>query len=307
MNGPLKIMPSTPTIQLRCVIASLLALLLTAACAAAPRHAADRVFLSGAVYTVDARQSWAQAVAIRAGEIIYVGGDAGARPFIGADTVVTDLRGRMLLPGFHDGHAHVLAAGMALSACDLEDQRDHEWIRQRLAQCGKIEGGAPDDWVVGAHWALAAFAGGSPPKQWLDDAFAGRPAYFVDSFAHSAWVNMHALELAGIDATTPNPPNGVIERDPGSGAATGILRDAAMDLVARLLPEPTPEARAAGLAAGLQRVNAAGITAYIEPGLGRESIAPYVAADRSGTLTARVLASLSPLDWDAGRFGPEIF
>ena len=99
------------TNEFRRVLAPLLALLINAACASTPRQLADRVFVNGAVYTVDAQQSWAQAVAIADGEIIYVGDDAGARPFIGADTEVVDLHGRMMSPGFHDGHAHVLAGG----------------------------------------------------------------------------------------------------------------------------------------------------------------------------------------------------
>ncbi len=276
-------------------------------CDSSPQTAADRVFLNGAVYTVDADRSWANAVAIHDGGIVYVGNDAGARRLIGADTAVIDLNGRMLLPGFHDGHAHVIASGMALSECDLEDNRDQEWIKARLTECAASGRYEPGDWVIGVHWALAAFAGGSPPKEWLDEIFNGRPAYFVDSFSHSAWVSSRALEIAGIHAGTANPPNGVIEREPVMGRATGILRDAAMQLVSRHLPKPTEAELAEGLAAGLQRANAFGLTAFIEPGLGRESIAPYVAADRSNKLTARVLVSLSPLDWEAGRFGPEIF
>ncbi|MBK9664825.1 MAG: amidohydrolase [Gammaproteobacteria bacterium] len=290
------------------MLATVLLALLPAGCVGMPQQpAADRVFLNGAVYTVNPAQPWAEAVAIRAGAIVYVGDDAGAQSLIDTRTVVSDLRGRMLLPGFHDGHAHVLAGGMSLSSCDLEDRRDHEWIRARLAQCSHSDRFAADGWITGAHWALAAFADGSPPKAWLDESFGSRPAYFVDSFSHSAWVNTRALELAGIDRDTPNPPHGVIERDPLSGQATGVLRDAAMELVARHVPEPGAAELAASVAAGVQQANSFGITAFVEPGLTREYLAPYVNADRAGTLNARVTASLSPIGWDSGRFGPEIF
>jgi hypothetical protein len=280
---------------------------LLAAGAAATGPAADRVFLHGGVYTVDAHRPWAEAVAIRDGAIVYVGDDAGARAHIGAGTQVTDLTGRMLLPGFHDGHAHVLPAGMSLNECDLEDRRELDWIRGRLDECMRKHGYGPDEWVVGAHWALAAFANGVPPKQWLDEAFAGRPAYFVDSFGHSAWVSSRALELAGIDAATPNPPNGIIERDPATGAANGTLRDGAMDLVSRLMPKPDAARLREGLAAGLARVNALGITAYVEPGMSAETIAAYVEADRAGRLSARVLASLSPIAWESSTFSAGLF
>ncbi|MCI0516819.1 MAG: amidohydrolase [Woeseiaceae bacterium] len=285
----------------------LLAGLLAAACDTAPPLPADRVYLNGAVYIFDDEHRKVEALAIRDGVVVFAGSSTAAARFIDDRTEVTDLRQRMLMPGFHDAHAHVIAAGLAKAGCNLEDERDHDLIREILEACAGSGDVGPDEWVRGSRWPLAAFADGRPPIQWLDEIFGGRPAYFVDSFAHSAWVSSRALQIAGIDRNTPDPANGVIERDTQTGVPVGVLRDSAMDLVARHLPEPTAAELAAALKAALGDVRHYGITAYIEPGLSEPYLLAYRDADQSGKLTARVLASLSPLAWDAGRFGDEIF
>ncbi len=273
-----------------------------------PRPAgADRVFVSGAVYTADESHSWAEAVAINGGEIVFVGSDEDAEAFIGANTNVVDLDGKMLMPGFHDGHSHIRYGGTATFGCDLQDEQDLSKIRSLLVEClGTREYGA-DEWVLGGRWSLAAFQDGSPSKAMLDEIFGERPAYFSDAFGHNAWVSSRALEIAGIDSSTPDPPQGVIVRDPVTGKPTGTLRDAAMGLVEDLIPESTKEQRYEGLLTGLKQANSFGITAYIEPGVSEDSISLFTDAARRGDLTARVLASLSPIDESPGKFGPEIF
>jgi predicted amidohydrolase YtcJ len=268
---------------------------------------ADRVFVGGAVYTADEDHSWAEAVAVDDGEIVFVGSDEAARAFIGAQTTVVDLDGKMLMPGFHDGHAHVRYGGSAAWGCDLQREQDLSKIRSLLVECaGSREYGA-DEWVLGGGWPLAAFPDGSPSAAMLDEIFGQRPAIFSDAFGHNAWASSRALEIAGIDSKTPDPPQGVIVRDPVTGEPTGTLRDSAMALVYGLVPEATEEQRYKGLLAGLRQANAFGITAYIEPGVSEENMALYSAADRRGDLTARVLASLSPIDELPDRFGPEVF
>lgn len=272
-----------------------------------PGDGADLVFLNGAVYTMDPARPRVSAVAVRDGAIVYAGDDAGARALAGAATEIIDLGGRMLLPGFHDTHAHVLAGGTSLADCNLGDVRDGERILALLPGCLAEHAYAEDQWVIGARWALAAFPDGNPRKEWLDAVFGERPAYFVDSFAHTAWVSSKALEIAGIDALTPDPPQGVIERDAATGEPTGTLRDAAMELVARHIPPPTPEAMEKGLDLGLQEANRFGITAFIEPGLDQSQIDLYRRRDEAGRLSARVLASLSPISWHAGQAGEGLF
>lgn len=280
---------------------------LLTACSKPTAPGADTVFRGGAVYTVDDDQSWAGAVAITGGEIVFVGSDDDVAPFIGTNTEVIDLDGKMLMPSFHDGHSHVRAGGTSLLGCSLHDAADVSAIRNRLAECASTSEYGPDEWVIGGGWPLAAFPDAAPPAAMLDEIFGSRPVVFSDAFGHNAWLSSRALELAGIDATTPDPPQGVIVRDPETGEASGTLRDAAMMLVAEALPAENDEDRYAALLAGLKEANRFGITAYIDPGVTEGDLADYQAAESRGELTARVVASLSPIGALANKFGPEIF
>lgn len=285
-----------------------LVLLVTALVAGCDTPApADRVYLNGAIYTMNPAQPQASAIAVLDGAIVYVGDDETARRHTDRETRVIDLDGRMMLPGFHDTHAHVLAGGSSMSDCNLDDIRDGDRIRELLHECLATHRYGEDEWVIGARWALAAFPDGNPRREWLDEVFGERPAYFVDSFAHTAWVSSKALEIAGIDADTPNPPQGVIERDPETGEATGTLRDGAMELVAEHVPPATDDVLAEGLGRGLGEASRVGITAYIEPGLDERQARLYAAFDKEKKLTARVQGSLSPLSWHAGQAGDKLF
>lgn len=280
---------------------------LVCACGGDAAPVADRVFVNGGVYTADERRSWAEAVAIRDGAIVFVGKNDEVKAHIGESTVVIDLTGKMLLPGFHDGHAHILDGGSTLNSCNLQNTEDVHEIRELLISCRDSRNYGPDEWVIGAQWPISAFGPEGPSRLLLDEIFTGRPAVFVDSFAHNSWVSTRALELAGIDNDTPDPPGGIIVRDPVSGMATGTLRESAMALVADIIPPATAEEQAADLAAGLAEAARFGITAFIEPGIKASELDPYLVADRNGTLSARVLASLSPIGLTIGAFGSEVY
>ncbi|MCZ6652336.1 MAG: amidohydrolase [Planctomycetota bacterium] len=277
------------------------------ACSEPQSRAADRVFLNGAVYTVDEDRSWAEAIAISDGEIVFVGSDVDAKAFIGMNTDVVDLEGKMLMPGFHDGHTHVQYGGPASSGCDLQGEQDLSKIRNLLVGCLDSREYGADEWVIGGGWPLVAFRDGNPTATMLDEIFGERPAFFMDAFGHNAWVSSRALEIAGIDESTPDPPHGVIVRDAVTGKATGSLRESAMILVESLLPKATEEQRYETLMTGLEQANTFGITAYIEPGATEDNIALYKTLESNGDLTARVLASLSPIAALPDSVGPELF
>src|SRR5215469_5144284 len=109
---------------------------LTASAAAAPQPFADQVYENGYLYTVDANDSVRSALAVRAGVIVFVGDDAGARPFIGPHTEVADLHGRMMMPGLVDGHMHPMAGGYSLLGCDLKYERlTEQQVLERIQRC----------------------------------------------------------------------------------------------------------------------------------------------------------------------------
>lgn len=269
-------------------------------------QAADLVLKGGAVYTVDAARSWAQAVAVRAGRIVYVGSDAGAARFVGPGTQVVALGGRMLIPGFQDAHVHPVSGGIELTQCNLNDLETRQAVLDKIKECAKDRS---KPWLVGGGWLLPLFPGGAPTREALDALVPDRPAYLSASDGHTAWVNSKALDLAKVTARTPDPPNGRIERDAKTGEPSGTLRESAADLVEQLLPEPTAAESAEGLRRALAYFNRLGITAVQEASAGtgaegggaRATLSTYRDAERRGELTVRVVAALGT---DTAR-GPE--
>ncbi len=258
---------------------------------------AELILDRASVYTLDKSQPWAEAVAIAQGKIVYVGASPGVAKFRGKNTNVIDLAGKMVLPGFHDSHVHLVTGGIELEQCNLNGLATREEI---LAQIRDYAVAHPEkSWIVGGGWDLPVFPEANPTKEDLDGVVRDRPAYLSAADGHSAWVNSRALEIAGVSPATPDPENGRIERIPGSSEPSGTLRESAMRLVGRFVPESTIEEYESGLRAGLALANRFGITSIIEASADDSILRAYEAADRSGRLTVRVLASIH-VDTDKG-------
>jgi predicted amidohydrolase YtcJ len=272
---------------------------------------ADLVLTGGAVYTVDTARSWAQAVAISGGRIAAVGTDAEMRPHVGPRTEVVNLRGRMVLPGFQDAHVHASGGGLERGQCDLTGVHTREGYLAAIRGYADRNPGAP--WIVGAGWGMDVFPGGVPSKDDLDGVVPDRPVFLSNRDHHGVWVNSRALELAGVDAATPDPPDGRIERT-ASGSPQGTLHEGAMDLVRRVAPAVALDEQVAGILEGQRYLHSLGITAWQEAIVGEYAVVPdcfdaYREADGRGLLTARVTgalwwrraAGLSQLDFLAER------
>lgn len=278
----------------------LFALALAGASAPAGRafERSDLVLDGAAVYTMDAARSWAEAVAVRGGRIVFVGASKGAQAWIGPGTRVLRLEGRMVLPGFHDAHVHPISGGIELAQCDLNNLATAQAVIDKVRRCAASL--PRDAWVVGGGYGLPVFPGGLARKEMLDEVTAGRPAYLTSADGHSAWVNSRALAIGGVSARTPDPPNGRIERDE-RGEPVGTLREAAMGLVGRHVPPPTAKLRLQGLRLALARLNGFGVTAVQEASASREYLETYRKAEAAGALTVRVTAALRTDD----QRGPE--
>ncbi len=257
---------------------------LASACASAP---ADLVLVDATVYTgVD--DQFAQALAVRGGGIVAVGSNDDVLRHVGPDTPVVSLPGAMIVPGFVDAHVHPVTGGVELGQCDLNDARTREALAATIHRCDETQTGA---WLRGGGWDLTLFDDAHPRATDLDALVGDRPAYLGAADSHSAWVNTAALRAAGIDATTPDPPGGRIERGP-DGAPTGTLREAAMALVERELPATTAAEREVGLRRALAMAHGFGVTALHEANATPEVLAAYVALAQRGELTARVVVAL---------------
>jgi predicted amidohydrolase YtcJ len=251
---------------------------------------ADLILRHGAVYTMDAARSWVQSVAVSNGRIIYAGPDAGAAGLVGPSTKIIDLGGRMVLPGFHDSHVHLMEGGVGMSLCNLKDVATPQEV---LAEIRKYAAAHPSQpWVTGAGWDLPVFPGGIPRKEQLDEAVSDRPAYMESADGHSGWANSKALALAGITKDTSDPAGGRIERDPDSKQPTGTLRESARELVTSKIPPATASENAAGLKRAVEFANSLGIVSVQEADASDEILNAYWALDTQGQLAVKAVAAL---------------
>ena len=234
-------------------------------------------------------------VRVRAGRITGVGPDpeTGSLGPLGSAEPV-DLAGGTLLPGFIDAHAHPVFAGHQLRRCDLSDASTEPAYLEIIARYAREH---PDEeWITGGGWELPAFPGGIPARQPLDAVVPDRPVYLPNCDGHGAWVNSRALRLAGIDARTPDPPDGRIERE-ASGEPAGMLQEGAMALVSRLLPEVTDEDNYAALLTAQAYLLSLGITGWQDAIIGRmpgevDATGAYLRAARAATLRVNVVGAM---------------
>ncbi len=227
------------------------------------QKSADIILIAPA-YTMDPDRPWADAVVIKGNGIIFVGDKKDALTYQNSATRLIERSDGMVLPGFIDSHVHLVAGGIEMSDCRLYDLETPAEIFQTLRDF--IDVHPDDEWIRGGGWDLPIFPDGNPRKEWLDEISPDKPVFLVSADAHTAWVNSKALALAGINAQTPDPLNGRIERDPNSREPSGVLREDAMGLVEPFLPLYTKDQIVAGLQFAVEEANRFGITAILDAG-----------------------------------------
>src|SRR5688572_3347976 len=250
--------------------------------------APDTILLNGRIYTVDPGRPWAQALATRNGVIIAVGRTDEITALRGSATKVVDLAGDTVMPGLHDVHVHPLFAGLREQECSIPQgsklERIQSLVRACVAKAGK---GA---WIYGGQWDASAI-GQMPHRSMLDSVSRENPLLLYDTSGHSSLANSEALRLAAITKDTPDPEGGIIERD-GAGNPTGLLREAAIDLVRSHVPPPTAEQVRGALKWSLDTMLAQGITSFTEASLGfaagaQPELDAYAALADAGVLKQR--------------------
>ncbi len=240
------------------------------------------------MFTSDPDALWAEALVVDGDRIAYVGDSAGARDAAGADAEVIDLAGGVAMPGFVDGHAHLLMTGAALLKAQLRTADSLDEIRRRLVEWRAANPDAPR--VLGISWQFGALPNATPHRDMLDDLFPDVPVYLDANDLHSSWVNSAALRELGITDDTPDPIGGEIVRDPATGEATGHLQEnATVEMVWPLLTRVSDSARDAHLAATLQAYNETGVTTSVDMALEGSALAAMRRAEEGGTLTVRVM------------------
>jgi predicted amidohydrolase YtcJ len=264
--------------------------LIACAAAAAPtaqRGSADLVLINGRILTVDAKDSEAEGLAVSAGKIMAVGSSREISALAGPHTRVLNLKGRTATPGLIDSHAHISSGGLrTLLWVDLSDAHSVTEIVKRVAARAAVL--KPGEWVLGHGWDEGklselryVYAAD------LDVVTPGNPVWLEHTTGHYGVANSVALKLAGITASTSDPPAGTIDRDV-KGQPTGVLKEAALNLVDRLIPAPTPEQRETAILHMVEALHREGMTAFKDPDIGADDWAAYQSLAAAGRLDERV-------------------
>jgi len=254
---------------------------------------ADFVFRNGAVYTVNDASPWARAVAVKGKHIVYVGDEAGVQSFIAPKTRVVDLAGKMLMPGFVEGHIHPLVGSTLARGVDLQFDTKEEILGALRAYRDKV---GKVGTVRGFGWRYLAFPSTGPRKEDLDALWPDVPVILFAIDGHCAWVNSQALALAGVTRDTKDPVPGFsyFERDPATGEPTGYLVEVPVIVQVNNAVEPfSPDYVATSLAEWLPKASAAGITTVFDAGMQvvseLEGYGIYSSLEQAGKLPIRVV------------------
>ena len=224
-------------------------------CSRKQNDKADKIYFNARIWTGDSSNAWADAMAIRGNEILYVGKDY--QPFKESTTEVIDLGGKLVLPGFIDNHTHFLSGGYNLSSVDLRKAKTkQEFISILKDFCNQR---SDNRWVMGGDWDHEAWGGELPSRNWIDSVSGNHPVLVSRYDGHMALANSKALELAGVDRNTKVPAGGEMKRDAG-GEYTGVLKDAAMDLVFKIIPDPSEKELDEYLKAAMKHAFENGVT-----------------------------------------------
>ncbi|MFM8273796.1 MAG: amidohydrolase, partial [Gemmata sp.] len=259
---------------------------------AEPAVAADLIVHNGKVWTGDPEHPEAQAVAVWRDRILKVGTDSEAKALAGAKTKLVDLKGQRLVPGFYDSHLHFLGGGLSLSRVDLKDAKDEAEFGKRLQAFDTAT--SRGRWVLGGLWDHdRTFKGELPTAALLDRYVRERPVFIRRYDGHMGVANSAALKLAGITGDTTDVPGGVIYRLADGKTPSGVLKDNAMALVEKFIPEPDEEEIREAVIAAQKALAENGITSAQDmggtgPDTRRKLFRVYQQLARDGKLSCRL-------------------
>lgn len=250
----------------------------------------DLILLNGKIWTADGAATFAEAVAITGNTISAVGNSTDIKKLAGDSTRVVDLNGKLVTPGFNDAHIHFLSGSLGLAEVELTETTS---MAEVLAYIKKYAADFPDrKWITGRGWQYTMFPGGLPAKEMLDSIVSDRPIFIRAYDGHSAWANSKALEIAGIDRSTKFNGFGELVRD-GSGEPTGALKEGAMRLVGKLVPQKTREENLEALRLGMKLAAQMGITSIQNANGNLDETSLYEELLKSNELSLRVSVAFS--------------
>lgn len=255
--------------------------------ASATAQTADLVITGARIYTLNPAKPLASAIAIKDGRVLFAGEDVSSH--VGPGTRRIDARGATIIPGFIDSHVHMEGLGDLLEVLDLRNVRSVAEIAELVRkQAARLPAG---QWIRGRNWDQTHWGGEFPKAEDLVGAAPNHPVYLTRVDGHAGWVNPKALEIAGVQAATPDPPGGKILKD-SSGAPTGILIDRAQGLVTRKIPPATKETTRRRLAQAARECARLGITTVHDAGVSAQALEAYRELIARHELPVRVYAMI---------------
>lgn len=266
-------------------------MLIIAALSATPGHAgaevADAVFRNGNIYTVNERQPRAEAIAVKAGRIIFVGSNKDAKAYEGKNTRVIDLQGNTVVPGLIDSHYHLAGVGAREMNLNLEGTTSLEDFLARVK--ARVDRAKPGEWVTGRGWIETFWKPQAfPTRADLDKISPNNPVYLTRADGHGAVANSAALKIAGVDKSTQSPFGGEIMKDKQTGEPSGMLLDKAQALVTRHIPAPSEADLQQALVLGSNRSVELGWSQIQNAGSSYEEIARLKKLYEEGRIKLRV-------------------
>ena len=252
---------------------------------------ADLVIVHGKLWTVDKSHPQAEALAIIADRIVAVGSDSEIQPWIGPQTKTIDAQGKSVLPGFNDAHVHFTSGGNEISGVKLRDAATPKEFAARIADhAKKLNKG---EWITGGTWDHELWGGTPlPSHDWVDATTPDNPVFVTRYDGHMAMANALAMKLAGVTRATKDPPGGTIVRD-AQGNPTGLMKDAAMDLVSHAIPTETEDQLLRDIHAGMDEARRNGVTSIHDISSAADFRA-YQTLEKRGELTLRIYC-ITPL------------
>jgi hypothetical protein len=251
---------------------------------------------------VDKAHPQADAVAVLRDRIVAVGSATDVDAWHGPQTKVLDAKGKLLLPGFNDAHVHFLDGGDHLQQVQLKDATSPEEFARRIAQ--RVAKTPKGEWIIGGDWDEQRWSPAQLPSRHLIDAVTPETPVFVNRYdIHESLANSVALRLAGITAQTPDPPGGEIVRDAQKNP-TGILRDAAQELVWKIMPPMSHEHRMKAIRRAMEHAASLGVTSVQHMNPEYDDVKAYSALEAEGALTLRIYAAPMETEWqDQAKIG----
>jgi predicted amidohydrolase YtcJ len=275
--------------------ALLLLLLALLACASPSSGPADLVLQGATVWTGVSGAPLSEAVAIKGGRIQFVGTAADVRAFIGPETDIVELAGRMVLPGFIDSHTHFIPGGFQLSSVDLRTAATPEEFARRIGEFAATV--PPGTWITGGDWDHEMWGGELPRKEWIDELTREHPVLVSRLDGHMALANSLAFELAGVTGETEVPFGGEVVLDVATGMPAGVVKDEAMTLVSRAIPEYTEDELDRALDAAIAHALSLGVTQTHHMGTWAD-LETFRRARNDGRLKMRAYAVVPISTWD---------